>query len=640
MLQVLKMKIPYIITFVIFYFIFEALTFAFVNMSGIARFFVLDLFITLFFTSFTMLFKSNKVTIILLSIFMFFITILFCVNAHIYKIFGDIFSINYLKVLNEAEEVFDWNFISFWIIALGLFVYLIYVGVNITIYFFTKKITYTKDTEYIVSSLFLTILTTVVVGIFIAITKTIADNNTYVNGKKVKDNTFVTTLAKKAFKHYGILGMYYKEIEIKTRKKSSNGDDNNNYTSESDYDGLLKGKNVITIMGETLQDFCISETLTPNLYKLSKEGIHFSNNYSVNKTDMSEMIGITGSYYSFYDANYDVDFAIPNILEGKYKTTYVHDNSGVFYGRSNLVKYFGFEHSYFHDDLYAPDFKNEIYPNGLPGWEDNDWHWGGDYTLDSVTIDLALPYLVSKDKPFYSFWTSLIMHGPYTGGSYSNKQLYKNLGYYAKVDNAIKEGKWVNPLKGMMNYENYLEYYECAAIDFDIAIGKIIDYLEKEDLLDDTLLVIYGDHEAYYHDIYLRMANTQDKTQVDKLYQTTLIMYNPKLNNRFFNDFNSHEYIDFSSPFVVAPTVLDLLGISFDRNWYANYSAFDRRYLKVFYSYQQKAFMNNNFYSEDLESLAYVRDASIDSSSFINDAVEFMGRLAYCEELYESSLVD
>ena len=37
---------------------------------------------------------------------MFFITILFCVNAHIYKIFGDIFSINYLKVLNEAEEVF------------------------------------------------------------------------------------------------------------------------------------------------------------------------------------------------------------------------------------------------------------------------------------------------------------------------------------------------------------------------------------------------------------------------------------------------------------------------------------------------------------------------------------------------------
>ena len=350
-------------------------------------------------------------------------------------------------------------------------------------------------------------------------------------------------------------------------------------------------------------------------------------------------MGITGSYYSFYDANYDIDFSIPNVLEGKYKTTYVHDNSADFYGRGNLVKYFGFEHSYFHDDLYASDFKNDIYPNGLPGWENNDWHWGGDYTLDSVTIDLALPYLVSKDKPFYSFWTSLSMHGPYTGGSYSNKQLYKDLGYYTKVENAISSKKWTNPLEGMMNYEDYLKYYECAAIDFDIAIGKIISYLEKEDLLDDTLLVIYGDHEAYYHDIYLRMAGTSDLTQVDKLYQTTLIMYNKTLNNRYFSDYNTHNHETFTSPFVVAPTILDLLGASFDRNWYANYSVFDKRYLKAFYSYQQKAFMDNNFYSYDLESLAYIRDPNIDSSSFINDAIELMDRLGYVNDLYESSMI-
>ncbi len=639
MLQVLKMKIPYIITFVIFYFIFEALTYNFVNMNGIAKYFILDLFIVLFFIMFTVLFKSNKVTIILLSIFMFFITVLFCVNAHIYKIFGDVFSINYLSVLNEAEQVFDWSFISAGIIGLAIFVFSIYVIANYFLYKSFNEIKYTLERDYVVSSLFVTILSTLVIGIFIAFSRSIADNNTFVNGKKIKDSTFVTTLTKKAFKHYGILGLYYKEIEIKSRKKSGPISGNNNYSSESDYEGLLKNKNVITIMGETLQDYCICETLTPNLYRLTQEGIHFSNNYSVNKTNVSEMIGITGSYYSFYDANYDVDFSLPNVLEGKYTTTYVHDNKPEFYARDNLMKYYGFENSYFHSDMYAPDFKNSVYPNGIPGWEDNDWHWAGDYTLDSVTMELALPYLINTEKPFYSFWTSLSMHGPYSGGGYSNTKLFKELGYYNKVINAMESGKWNNPLKGVDKYEDYLIYYECAAIDFDKAIGKLLDDLEEKDLLDDTLIVIYGDHEAYYHDIYLKMAKTNDKTQVDKLYQTTLIMYNPILNNKYYEDYNTHSHKEFTSPFAIAPTILDLIGVTYDKNWYANYSVFDKRYIKSFYSYQQRAFMDNNFYSEDLESIAYSRDKSINSEEFIYNSIELMERLAYVESLYEGSML-
>ncbi len=639
MLQVLKIKIPYIITFVIFYFIFEALTYNFVNMNGIAKYFILDLFIILFFIMFTTLFRNNKITIILLSIFMFFITILFCVNAHIYKIFGDIFSINYLSVLNEAEEVFDWSFISFGIIGLGIFVFALYVVANYLLYSCFNQIKYTLDREYVISSLFVTILSTLVIGIFIAFSRSIADSNTFVNGKKIKDSTFVTTLTKKAFKHYGILGLYYKEIEIKSRKKSGPISGNNNYSSESSYEGLLKDKNVITIMGETLQDFCICETLTPNLYKITQEGIHFANNYSVNKTNVSEMIGITGSYYSFYDANYDVDFALPNVLEGKYSTTYVHDNKSEFYARCNLMQYYGFENTYFHSDLYAPDFKNSVYPNGIPGWEDNDWHWAGDYTLDSVTVDLALPYLVNTEKPFYSFWTSLSMHGPYSGGGYSNTKLFKELGYYDKVVNAMETGKWNNPLKGVEKYEDYLTYYECAAIDFDKAIGKLMDYLEDKDLLDDTLIVIYGDHEAYYHDLYLKMAKTNDKTQVDKLYQTTLLMYNPTLNDKYYEDYNTHTHATFTSPFVVAPTILDLLGISYDKNWYANYSVFDNRYIKSFYSYQQRAFMDNYFYSEDLETIAYARDKSLNSEEFIYNSLELMERLGYIESLYEGSML-
>jgi phosphoglycerol transferase MdoB-like AlkP superfamily enzyme len=615
------------------------MTFSFVGMSGIGKYFTLDILLVLFFTSFTMLFKSNKVTIILLSIMMFFIMALFLVNAHLYKIFGDILSIGYLEVLDEATGVFSWSFINFEVIILGLFVYFLFILSCYIIANIMRNVKYNLERDYIVSGLFQTIFTTLVVGLLLSFNVKQADKNTFVNGLKINDQTYVKTLTKKAFKHYGMLGFFYKDVEVRTRSKSKAISINSNYDSDSQYEGLLKGKNVLTIMGETLQDYVICKELTPNLYKLQQEGLHFTNNYSVNKTDMSEMIGITGSYYSFYDAEYDVDFGIPNVLKGKYKTTYVHDNKPQFYSRDNLMRYFGFENTYFHSDMYSDDFTNDIYPDGLPGWEDNDWHWAGDYTLDSVTIDLALPHLVDENKPFYSFWTSLIMHGPYSAGDYSNKQLYRNLGYNYQVEQAIENKKWKNPLEGVAKYEDYMKYMECAAMDFDKAIGKVLDYLEEKDLLDDTLLVIYGDHEAYYHDIYLKMANTTDITQVDKLYQTTMIMYNKDLNERYETDYGTHEVNTFSSPLIVAPTILDLIGVSFDKNWYANYSIFDTRYIKSFYSYQQSAFMDNHFYSSDLEKIDYASDKNLNNESFLYDSIRLLERLSYIDLLYENSMI-
>ena len=70
MKQVIKMKYPYILLFIAFSFIFEFLTFSFVKASGIPSYFLLDLFITLFFSSLVLLIKNNKATIIYLSILM------------------------------------------------------------------------------------------------------------------------------------------------------------------------------------------------------------------------------------------------------------------------------------------------------------------------------------------------------------------------------------------------------------------------------------------------------------------------------------------------------------------------------------------------------------------------------------------
>ena len=103
-----------------------------------------------------------------------------------------------------------------------------------------------------------------------------------------------------------------------------------------------------------------------------------------------------------------------------------------------------------------------------------------------------------------------------------------------KVDNkAIKS----NPIEGTM-LENYFRSVHYA----DQAIGQLINDLEENGLLENTIIVIYGDHEARI-----------DKEEYDLLYN-----YNP-LTGELYNEnddnyieYNKYDYeIDKKVPFII-----------------------------------------------------------------------------------------
>ena len=50
--------------------------------------------------------------------------------------------------------------------------------------------------------------------------------------------------------------------------------------------------------------------------------------------------------------------------------------------------------------------------------------------------------------------------------------------------------------------------------------------------------------------------------------------------------------------------------------------------------------MNDNFYSEDLETFKYIKDKSIDSTSFLTDANKLRERIDYTKSLYEKSIIE
>lgn len=424
--------------------------------------------------------------------------------------------------------------------------------------------------------------------------------------KRFNNALYVTTFKRASLEQYGLIGYYYKEAKsiftgILMSNQSGNGDNLIPVmeSEPSEYFGLLSGANVLTIMVESLQPFAVSETLTPNLFKVTQEGLYFTNNYSENKTNQSEMLGITGNYPTItLKANsyeYDFTHSLPRILNNKfgYTTSYYHDNVGSFYARNSLMEPMGFENSYFHDDLF-------------PGMKL--WTWNGDYTLDSITVEEVIDNADFNDQPFYYFWSTLSMHGPYYYGP-KNKELFEDLGYYERIDQAVLNGEWVNPLENGAEADRLrLRHYEAAVMDFDQALGRLLYELEVYDALENTIIVIYGDHNVYYHNLHLEIHDAEASEYYNmELYESFLAIYNPILTEQYVEDYDTNLVDKFTSPQAIVPTVFDLLGIVYNQNIMLSDSVFSDT-MDVFYSNKLTAFFTDKIYSNDGYEVIYYKE--------------------------------
>ncbi len=634
MLTYIKQKGAMFIVLLLFFLMTEMLTFHELGLGLFPKYLLLDILFLSVLTSVIFIIKSNKLTLVYLTTLVLVIVLLFLSNITIYKVFGDIFSIEKLFLLGEANQVFDWNFLSTWDIVFSCMIFIGFILVNIIMMRLFKykkvKISFFKRV-YITVPLFLFFI------FFYACLVLNASKEISIRGERFDDTFFVTSLKKSAFDYYGMLSFYYKEVEIHLNQSPNYLSDDDDYTqAKSNYFGLLKDKNVITIMIESGQEMGINQFLTPNLYRIREEGLYFSENYSINKTNVSEHIGIVGNYptsnYSFTTKDFTMPFTVPNILNDKYITSYFHDNNERFYHRGVLMEQLGFEHHYFHDDLFSEP---------LPNWEGK-WSYAGDYTLDSVTIDKILPYMINENELFYSFWTTLSTHGPYSNNRRSNRDLLMEKGYFARINEVQSEGKWNNPLEGDITGEFQFEYYQATMMDLDIAVGKIIDELIIKDLLDDTILILYSDHHVYYHDLHLRLNDVKDNEvyKMDLLYDTILYFWNPTLNEVYEENQGTTTINTFTSPYIIVPTLLDLLGADYDSNWYLNYSVFSENYLPVFYSHQlgPGALFNNVLYTEDCITIHYhVKDKKQEYiEQFLKNCLKLLKRQNRINKLYIS----
>lgn len=242
---------------------------------------------------------------------------------------------------------------------------------------------------------------------------------------------------------------------------------------ESNYDlqGIAKGKNVIILQLESIQEFVINKEIngkeiTPNLNQFINENIEISNMFmqSYSSTADSEFSTVTSlypmengmSYSRYYTNTYDDIFTM--FKNEGYTTSYMHGNYGFFWNRENVYKEFEVEHIELKDQF--KDTSEDIMG----------------YLSDELLYRQAVEKLKQYNMPFISYIVSASSHTPF--------ELWGLLDE-SKVN--IDVGKYKGTFFG-----NYLESVNYA----DYAFGIFIDELKAANLYDDTVILLFGDHNG------------------------------------------------------------------------------------------------------------------------------------------------
>lgn len=601
----LKYRLFLISLFTLFSIGIEIITFGMLKFGVIPSYFLLDIGIILIFDAILLVLPNVWFS----SITVMFILTIQCVvsyvNITMYDIYGDLFTLQFIKLTHEAIAAIGPNMLNIGkalvLLSLLIVFILLVIGVLRKYAIFNKYSLKKYAKSFVPLSLLFSLMGNVVLHYQQKRFST-SENAYYYTQDKVYQFS-VLNIKSESFKNFGTWGYYFKELKniyltsdsigettlkkiAKTIKETPN--------NVNDFTGLLKGKNVITIMMESTQSFAFDPYLTPNLWSLSTNGLNFTNNVSRNKTNVSEFIGLAGYYPVTQQLDggetYYFPYSVANILnEEGYITHYLHENTMEYYSRNKIMPQVGFDSSYFYEDYYQGESK-----------------WGK-WETDSKFVKRAINDLIPSDtEKFYTFWTTLTTHGPYEENDYLEEQ-FEELGYFNKIDNY---SSWNNVMEGTGFEENY-RYYQASVMDLDAAIGVLLETLEEKKILDDTVIILYGDHQVYYDQIYMVVNGTPlNDYSHSSLYKTPLIIYNEELSSKY-KEIKHTDYtqIDqFSSTYNIVPTILDLLGVNYYSALYPATSLFynenDYDKKNVFVSMQGGIFNNDVFTSNgyDLEN--------------------------------------
>ena len=264
--------------------------------------------------------------------------------------------------------------------------------------------------------------------------------------------------------------------------------DEQDYTNE--YTNIFEGRNVIVIHAESMQDIALNRTfngeeVTPNLNRLIDEGLFFTNFYSqvsVGTSSDTELTFNTSlmptqngtAFVSYFDRTY---IATPSLMKEKgYYTFSMHANNADFWNRRAMHESLGYD-KFYSKETYDVDKENVI---GL-GLSDKE------FFAQSVE---KIKKISEEHEKYYGLLITLTNHTPF-----SDIDKYGEFAVTMKTTITNEDGTTEEieaPYLEGTKLGNYFKSVHYA----DAALGEFFQAMDESGLLDNTVVILYGDHDA------------------------------------------------------------------------------------------------------------------------------------------------
>lgn len=460
--------------------------------------FIGDLMIVIIIGSFGYFLKPKNQFKYFLSWLIFF-TILTIGNTIYYRFYQSFLSINLIATASMVGQVNDAvfekiNIYQFLYIIGDIIFILIHKRLNRTKYYYDVE-----KTENGRKMFFSLLIASFIIFIFLAATVTAADtsrlkkqwNREYIVQKYGLYVYHTNDLIQSIQPHINTL-FGYDEAAYKFRNYYACRWEKESKTNK--YTNYFKGKNVIFIHAESIQNFLIDlkingEYVTPNINKLAHSGMYFDKFYpqiSIGTSSDSEFTLNTGLmpsssgtvFVNYYNRKY---YALPNYFNQMgYYTFSAHANNADYWNRKTMYGSLGYQDFYAKDTYIIPD-------------DTNDKDWVGLGLSDKSffkQLTVKLKEIKETKSPFYGTVITLSNHSPF-----NDLEKYDDFDVsmpYSYVDeNGVKQTDVAPYLEGTA-MGNYLKSAHYA----DAALGEFIEELRENGILENTVLFFYGDHEA------------------------------------------------------------------------------------------------------------------------------------------------
>lgn len=302
-------------------------------------------------------------------------------------------------------------------------------------------------------------------------------------------------------------------------------------TNQNEYTGMLKDYNLIVMCAESFSPAAIDKDLTPNLYKLTQQGILFNNYYNTfpNTTTDGEYALMQGLYpdagrskavSSLYASrNSYLPFTLGNVFQSQrgVESFGYHNYRGSYYGRNESHPNMGYTMKFAGDGM--------TFTTNWPA-------------SDLEMMEQSVDDYIGKE-PFHAYYMTFSGHYKYDTGT-----------------NEMAKRNW-DQVKDLPYSSNAIKAYLSCNIEFDKAIGYLMERLEQAGVADRTAIVIAGDHFPYgLKDSEYAELIGHDIDGFSK-YKSTLIFWVGGLEENIVVD-------EYCCNVDILPTILNLWGFEYD----------------------------------------------------------------------------